>query len=189
MIAKLFEVQRESLSVPMPERTTWRAARARTPLRLLDAWVNRERDTIDARTPLRAAVTYYDNQREALWRFLDDGRLRLDNNLSEGQLRRLVLGRANWGFFMNTTGVRWFTTFRSLIASCRLHGLNPQTYLEAVLRLAPHWPVTRMLELSPMRWTQTLATLTETQRAALVPPWEAERRVEGVARAVKVSAA
>jgi transposase len=177
LIGKLFEIQRECVSVPMPERTATRARRARPVLRLLDAWVARHRDSADPRGPLRTAITYYDNQRAALHRFLADGRLRLDNNISEGQLRRLVLGRANWMYFAKETGLNWYVTFRSLIASCHLHGLNPQEYLEQVLRLAPHWPQTRVLELSPLRWRQTRADLTAEQRAIVTPPWELDRVV------------
>lgn len=43
-------------------------------------------------------MNYLINQRDALSRFLEDGRLRLDNNLSELELRRQVVGRANWTF-------------------------------------------------------------------------------------------
>jgi hypothetical protein len=82
-----------------------------------------------------------------------------------------VLGRHNWKWFANETGLKWYATFRSLIASCMLHGINAQDYLEQVLRLAPHWPVTRVLELSPKYWTRTLAALDESQRAIVTPPW------------------
>ncbi len=178
LISKLFEVQRACVSIPMPERTAIRAAGARPILAMLDAWMARYRDTADARGPLRAAIGYYDNQRVGLHRFLEDGRLRLDNNLSEGQLRRLVLGRANWMFFANETGLDWFCTFRSLLASCHLHGLNPQQYLEQVLRLAPHWPVTRMLELCPRDWTTTVQNLDAHHRAILTPPWDLDHVVK-----------
>ena len=107
-------------------------------------------------------------------RFLTDGRLRLDNNISEQQLRNLVLGRANWTFFENRAGLSWYATFRSLLASCVLHGLNAQQYLEEVLRLAPHWPVTRVLELAPKYWARTRAALDAQQRAIIAPPWEVE---------------
>lgn len=68
--------------------------------------------------------------------------------------------------------VRVYTTFRSLIASCALHGLNPQEYLEQVLRLAPHWPITRMLELAPKYWAKTKVGLDARQRAIVARPWE-----------------
>jgi hypothetical protein len=173
LISRLFEVERRCRDVPMPERTEMRARMARPVLALFDAWIDKHRALVDKRGPLDQAIGYYGNQREALHRFLGDGRLRLDNNISESALRNLVLGRHNWQWFANETGLRWYTTFRSLIASCSLHGLHAQDYLEQVLRLAPHWPVTRMLELSPKYWAQTLARLDARQRAILARPWEA----------------
>jgi hypothetical protein len=175
IIAKLFEIERETKDVPMPGRTEVRASRARPVLDLFDKWIEKHGGDADPRGPLSAAITYYKNQREGLRRFLEDGRLRLDNNLSENELRKLVVGRANWTFFENETGLAWYTTFRSLIASCHLHGLNAQVYLEQVLRLAPHWPVNRVLQLSPKYWAATVEGLSEHQREIITPPWEARR--------------
>jgi len=53
-----------------------------------------------------------------------------------------------------------------------LHHLHPQIYLEEILRLAPHWPVTRVLELAPKYWAATRAHLDDRQRAILQRPWE-----------------
>jgi hypothetical protein len=75
-------------------------------------------------------------------------------------------------FFANETGLRWYTTFRSLIASCRLHDINPEQYIEEVLRIAPHWPVSRVLELSPKYWNATREKLDEPKRQILIPPWQ-----------------
>jgi hypothetical protein len=172
IISELFKVDRECRGIPMPARTEARAARARPVLAIFDQWVERHREQVDPRGPLDKAIGYYENQRSALHRFLDDGRLRLDNNISEAQLRNLVLGRHNWQWFANETGLRWYTTFRSLIASAALHGLNAQEYLEQLLRLAPHWPVTRMIELAPKYWAQTLAGLDARYQAILRRPWE-----------------
>jgi transposase len=172
IIAKLFELERESWLIAMPERTQWRAARARPLLDLFDAWVTLHKDRQDVGEPLLKAIGYYLNQRDGLRRFLDDGRLRIHNNGAEGQLRNLAQGRDNWRYFVNRTGLNWYTTFRSLIASCHLHGINPQTYLEEVLRLAPHWPATQMLRLSPKYWPQTRAALTAQQLDILRSPWQ-----------------
>jgi transposase len=172
ILAKLFEVERDTADIPMPARTKERARRAAPILVILDAWIARVRPTVEPRTPLAAALTYYDNQRDGLRRFLDDGWLRIDNNLCEQQLRCLVLGRRNWTFFENVNGARWWCVFRSLIASCALHGLEPSLYIEEVLRLAPHWPLHRMLELSPRYWAHTRAALAPAQREILRRPWE-----------------
>lgn len=172
IIAKLFELERESLLIAMPERTQWRAARARPLLDVFDAWITAQKDRQDIGEPLQKAIGYYLNQRDGLRRFLEDGRLSIHNNGAEGQLRNLAMGRDNWRYFVNRTGLNWYTTFRSLIASCHLHGLNPQTYLEEILRLAPHWPATQLLQLSPKYWAQTRATLSTAQLDCLRSPWD-----------------
>ena len=131
IIAKLFVIDAECREIEMPVRTVVRAQRAGPILALFDAWIDTQRDRVDPRGPLDKAIGYYDNQRTALHRFLDDGRWPLDNGVSERELRNLALGRHTFGPFANETGVQWYTTFRSLLASCALHGLNGQLYLRA----------------------------------------------------------
>jgi len=189
ILAKLFEVERDTAEIPMPARTSERARRAAPILAMLDAWIERVRPEVEPRTPLAAALTYYDNQREGLRRFLADGRLRIDNNPCEQQLRNLVLGRRNWSFFENPNGAKWWCVFRSLIASCALHGVEPGLYLEQVLRLAPHWPLPRMLELSPKRWAATVASLTSAEREIIRRPWEHAPIEAGPAEASSASVA
>jgi len=171
IISKLFEVERQCALIAMPERTRVRAERARPLLELFDAWIALHKGREDVGAPLQSAIGYYVNQRDGLRRFLEDGRLPIHNNGSEGQLRNLGMGRDNWKYFLNRTGLDWYTTFRSLIASCHLHGINPQTYLEEVLRLAPHWPATQTLRLSPKYWSQTRAALSTEQLECLRSPW------------------
>lgn len=171
LIKELFAVARAAKAFPMPERTVYRAKRARPILEAFDRWVERNRSRVDPRGRLDAALTYYTNQREALHRFLDDGRLSVDNNGSERQLRNLIGGRDNWKHFENETGLAWYTTFRSLIASCEIHDLNPHEYLEPMLRLVPHWPQTRAIELAPKYWRATLSKLDERQLRIVKPPW------------------
>ena len=90
-----------------------------------------------------------------LARFLDDGHLRLDNNVSELELRRQVIGRKNWLFCGSDDGAHGNATATSLIASCQLHGVEPWAYLRDVLTLLPTWPLSRAIELSPKAWNET----------------------------------
>ncbi len=66
-----------------------------------------------------------------------DGRLPLDNNISERNLRREVLGRKNWLFLGSDEGARVNTIFVSLLASCQLHGVEPWAYLRDLFCLVP----------------------------------------------------
>jgi transposase len=186
ILGELFKADRGCRAIEMPARTAARAEATRPVLAMFDRWIDHHRGLVDPRGRLDKAIGYYDNQREALHRFLADGRLRLDNNISEAALRNAVLGVNNWTFFANETGLQWYTTFRSLLASCRLHGLNPQDYLEQLLRLAPHWPVPRLLALAPKYWTKTVATLDADQRALLVRPWETAPAAPAAPNAAKV---
>jgi len=171
IIGKLFDVERDALVMTPDERLQLRRERSAPLVKIFDEWAEREQEHVDDRSPIRKAFGYYKNQREALHRFLADGQLPIHNNRSEAALRKLVLGRANWMWFENESGLKWYCTFRSLIASCALHGLNPETYLEGLLRLAPHWPTTRMLELSPRDWQRTVDGLDERGRRIITPPW------------------
>lgn len=53
-----------------------------------------------------------------------------------------------------------------------LHDLNPQIYLEQLLRIVPHWPKHRVLELAPKYWLDTVAKLDQKWRSILARPWE-----------------
>ncbi len=99
---------------------------------------------------------YARNQREALCRFLSDGRLPIHNNWSENALRREALGRRNWLFVGNDEGGEVNATLVTLLASCKMHGLEPLGYPRDLLCLLPDWPVQRVLDLAPAYWRKTL---------------------------------
>jgi transposase len=179
LIDGLFRIDKNAKQMSVGARGEYRAQHSRVLLDALDVWVTSASERAEPGGRLEKALTYYGNQRDSLRRFLDDARLELTNNVSERQLRPLVVGLNNWMHFENKTGLAWFATFRSLIASCRLHGMNPLTYLEEVLRVARHWKGDR-LPLSPKHWPGTRASLSGLHRAAIEPGWR--DRVEGVVR-------
>jgi transposase len=94
-----------------------------------------------------------------LLRVLDDGRLPLDNTRSERSLRKIVVGRKAWMFYSSDVHAQAAAAVFSLIASCRLHSLDPEQYLEEVMRVLPYWPDSRYLELAPNNWARTRAKL------------------------------
>ena len=70
---------------------------------------------------------------EALTRYLEDGRLAIDNNGAERALRGVAVGRKNWMFVGNEGGGRTAANMYSLIESCKAAGVNPREYLQDVL--------------------------------------------------------
>jgi transposase len=106
--------------------------------------------------PLRKAIDYALNQRKALCRYLEDGRLRPDNNLAENAMRPVALGRKNWLFVGSERGGRAAALFMSLIQSCKNLGINPWEYFDDMLRRIMSHPANRLRELLPDQWKPLL---------------------------------
>ncbi|MDC3960740.1 IS66 family transposase [Polyangium jinanense] len=155
-IGKLYAIDAETKELPPARRTEERRRLATPVLEAFRIWLDVEALVALPKSPIGQAIGYARNQWAPLTRFLDDGRLRLDNNGSELELRRQAVGRKNWLFVGSDEGAEWNTIAVSLIASCQLHGIEPWAYLRDVLILLPDWPRDRVLELSPKHWKQTL---------------------------------
>jgi transposase len=115
------------------------------------------------RGPLRSAFGYCVRQRVAMTRFLEDGRLRLDNNPSESALRKVIMVRDSALFAGSDDHAQAAGHLFSLIATARLHGLEPERYLRDIIRVLPFWPRDRYLELSPKFWAATRARISPAQ--------------------------
>ncbi len=78
-------------------------------------------------------------------RFLDDGCIEIDSNTVERTMRPVALTRKNALFAGSDEGAENRATLASLVETCKLHGVNPQTYLTDVLtRLVNNWPNTSL---------------------------------------------
>ncbi len=163
-IRRLFEYEREWRDLAPDERKERRDALARPELQRFFAWVEVQYlEVKDRRGLLRTAFVYARNQREALLRYLEDGRLPMTNNGSERELRRVAVGRKAWLFFGSDdhaqAAANWFT----MIASAQLHDLEPEQYLRDLMVVLPQWPRERYIELAPKYWKATRARLVEAE--------------------------
>jgi transposase len=156
LIKALFDIEERIAKAPSGKR---RATRARESKHLVDhffAWCDEQAPLVLDETPIARALGYARNQRTGLERFLSDERLPLHNNASENALRRHRVGTHNWTFLGNDHGGAVNAGFTSLLASCRLHGIEPWAYLRDLFCLLPDWPIRRVLELAPVNWRKTL---------------------------------
>lgn len=103
-------------------------------------------------SPLAKAFAYAGNHWQALTRFLDDGRLPLDNNAAERALRPVALGRKNWLFAGSTKGGEAAAIVLSFVESAKLHQLNPYVYLRDVLTRLPAARASDLDSLLPHLW-------------------------------------
>jgi transposase len=145
--------------LPPAKRKVAREQHVRPLIENFFRWVRGARAEAHGRNLATKALGYAENQEHELLRVLDDGRLPLDNTRAERSLRKVVVGRKNWMFYGSDAHAESAAAIFSLIASCRLHGLDPQQYLDEILRVLPYWPQGRYLELAPQRWAATRAKL------------------------------
>jgi len=102
--------------------------------------------------PLRKAIDYSLNQKEALYRYLENGYLKPDNNTAENAMRPVALGRKNWLFVGSERGGHAAALYMSLIQSCKNCDINPWEYLNDMLRRIMSHPVSKLRELLPDQW-------------------------------------
>jgi transposase len=155
-IARLYAVEREAKELCDEERRRLRAEKSAPVLAELFAWMEAQQRAVLPKSPMGEALAYALNHRAALERYCGDGRLSIDNNVSERALRRVAVGRKNWLFAGSDAGGRTAAVLYSLVATCREHGIDPFVYLrDVLLRIVTH-PASRLDELLPDRWRAEL---------------------------------
>ena len=118
----------------------------------LFAWLHDKRRQVTKNAAITGALDYCLKRWTALIRYLDDGRLPIDNNWAENQVRPWALGRKNWLFAGSLKSGERAANIMSLIQSARLNGLDPYAYLVDVLRRLPTHPDSQIDELLPHIW-------------------------------------
>jgi hypothetical protein len=117
-------------------------------------WIDRqlERQGLLPSSPFTKALAYARGRREGLTVFLADPDVPLDTNHLERALRAIPLGRKNWNFCWTELGAKHVGIVQSLIVTCRLHDIDPYTYLVDVLQRVAIQPAARVAELTPRLW-------------------------------------
>lgn len=136
------------------------------------AWVHAVRPQVVGRNLATKALGYAVNQEAELRRVLDHPDLPLDNTRAERALRKIVVGRKAWMFYGSDTHAEAAAAIFTLIATCRLHKLDPFTYFEETLRVLPYWPSDRYLELAPQYWAATRSRLNPDELAMPISAFE-----------------
>lgn len=100
-------------------------------------WLIELQPNVPPKSPLATAVTYTLNQWQPLTQYLKDGRISIDNNAAESQIRPFTVGRKNWLFMGDPKGAEAGAVLYSLIETAKANGLNPESYLRFALTRIP----------------------------------------------------
>jgi transposase len=152
-IAALYAIEKTIRGMSADERRRVRQDKSKPLVASLRAWLEQQLARVSAKAPIADEIRYGLNHWDGLTRFLDDGRIELDTNCVERGIRPIVLNRKNALFAGHDHGAENWACIASLIETCKLTGVDPQTYLTDVLtKLVNLWPASRIDELMPWAW-------------------------------------
>lgn len=122
-------------------------------------WIDQQchRTDLTPKHPLTKALNYIRTRETQLRVFLEDPDVPMDTNHLEREIRPIPLGRKNWMFCWTELGAEHVGIIQSLISTCKLHDINPYTYLTDVLQRVSDHPASKIDELTPRVWKETFA--------------------------------
>jgi transposase len=137
LIQKLYRIEKQVRKLKPGPRHSHRQRHARPVLDELRTWLDVALPQVPPTSMTGKALNYLHNEWDKLVRYLDDGRLEIDNNAAENAIRPFVLGRKNWLFSASVKGVKASANLYSLIETAKANGLEPYAYLRHVFTELP----------------------------------------------------
>lgn len=162
----LYQIEDDARERPPDERRRIRQTRAGPLLADFKTWLEATLQRIPRRGDLASAIRYALKRWVALTRYVDDGTIEIDNNPVERAIRPIALGRKNWLFAGSDTGGTRTAAIASLIATARLNGIEPETYLRHVLERIAEYPIKHIDQLLPWNCADLIDLAHEARRAA-----------------------
>ena len=152
-IGALYKVEASIRGQPPDVRAHARREHSRPVVDALRAVIDDALRKLSPRSEMAKALRYGVKLWPSLTRFLDDGRLEIDNGVAERALRGVAVGRRNWLFAGSLAGGERAAALYTVIETAKANGIEPQAYIADVLaKLAGGWPAAKWDELMPWNW-------------------------------------
>jgi transposase len=150
-IRQLYDIEDRACVLSPESRLQLRVAESIPVLDKIGAYAAELARTVLPKSSLAKAVNYARNQWDALRRYTEDGRLTIDNNVSERTLRHQAIGRKNWLFLGSEAAGPRAAVLCTILAGAKRHRIEPWCYVrDLLLRLHAEDP--RLEEMLPDRW-------------------------------------
>jgi transposase len=133
LVGQLYDIEDQTRQCSADERLIVRKERSVPVLDRLKQFLDEQTLGALPKSQYGQAIGYVRNQWESLRRYVEDGRLGIDNNISERTLRVAAIGRKNWLFFGSDRGGETAATCLSILASAKRHLIEPFAYVRALL--------------------------------------------------------
>jgi transposase len=151
-VRALYAVERQARELPAAEQLKLRQRSSAPVLAGFREKLLGWKEQLLPKHPMAEAVSYVLGQWEELNVFCSDGAVPIDNNVSEREMKRVVLNRKNSLFVGNARGGRTAAVLASLTSICRRHAVDPQLYLTQLLVNLPSLRVRDLPAWLPDHW-------------------------------------
>lgn len=152
-IAALYEIEAMVRGAPPEVRLAARQEHSAPIIGALKPWLEKQLSMVSSGSRLATDIRYALGHWTGLARFLEDGRLELDTNPVENAIRPVALTRKNALFAGHEVGAENWALLASLVATCKLNGVDPVAYLAATLRaILDGHPQSQIEDLMPWRF-------------------------------------
>ena len=132
-IAAVYAIEKRIRGLDADRRRAVRQAETKPLMEALKARLEATKDGISRQSTLVGAIDYALERWAGLTLFLEDGRLEPDTNIVERSIRHISIGKKNSLFCGNEGGGETWAILASLLNTCKLHGVDPETYLTDIL--------------------------------------------------------
>ena len=157
LIRQLYEIESRIKDESETVRVEVRQAEAKPLVDTFFQWCREQQKGSLPKSGIGEAFSYALNQEVSLRRYLEAGHLQIDNNACERSLRGIAIGRRNWLFTGSPAGGKAAAQLFSLIASARLHDVEPLAYLQDIIRRLPATPIRQLDQYLPDVWEPSMA--------------------------------
>jgi transposase len=167
-VRALYAIEKQGKDVSVGERLKLRQQHSAPLLDKLHQKLLEWKEQLLPKHPMAEAINYALGQWQELNVFCADGAVPIDNNVSEREMKRVVLNRKNSLFVGNPRGGRTAAILASLTSTCRRHEIDPQLYLTQLLINLPILKASQLPQWLPDQWkTNQAARIATTQNPAL----------------------
>jgi transposase len=152
-IAAFYAIEADIRGCSADARQRARQQRSKPLINALHLWLEAKLATVSGKSTIAEAIRYALSRWDGLTRFLDDGRIEIDSNIVERSMRPIALGRKNHLFAGSDGGGEHWAVIASLIETCKMNNIEPQSYLRDVLtKIVARHPMSRIDELLPFAY-------------------------------------
>ncbi|SQD76777.1 transposase [Moritella yayanosii] len=134
LIGKLYGIEKRIKGKSVEDKFTIRQSQAKPIVKILYDWLIEHKEKIPPKSKLGEAISYSLNQFEKFQRYLEDGRLSIDNNRAERAVKPFVIGRKAWLFSYTNTGANASAILYSLVETAKANNLIVHDYIASCLQ-------------------------------------------------------